>query len=87
MTAPRDEIERAIRDYILREFLPGAGPEAIDAASGLMTGGILDSLSIVSLVEFLEEQYGVELQAHELDVEHLDRVEDIAALVRAKRDG
>ena len=87
MTAPRDEIEQAIRDYILREFLPDAGPEAIDAAPGLMTGGILDSLSIVSLVEFLEEQYGVELQAHELDVEHLDRVEDIAALVRAKRDG
>ena len=87
MTAPDREIEQAIRDYVLREFLPGAGPEAIDRAPGLMTGGILDSLSIVSLVEFLEERYGVELRAHELDVEHLDRIEDIAALVREKRDG
>lgn len=87
MKFDRDEVVRAIRDYVLREFLPGEGPEALDRSPGLMTGGILDSLSIVSLVEFLEERYGVELKAHELDVEHLDRVEDIAELVLAKRGG
>ena len=49
-----------------------------------MTGGILDSLATLKLVSFLEEQYGITVQAHEADVEHLDTVEDIAALVRSK---
>ena len=87
MTAGRGEIVQTIRDYVLREFLPGEGPEALDAAPGLMTGGILDSLSILALVDFLEEEYGVELKAHELDVENLDKIEDIAELVRAKLAG
>ncbi len=84
MTAERTEIEREIRAYVLREFLPGEGPEVLDRAPGLMSGGILDSLSILSLVDFLEERYGVELKAHELDVGNLDTIEDIADLVRGK---
>jgi acyl carrier protein len=87
VNADRGEIEQAIRDFVLREFLPGEGPEALDAAPGLMTGGILDSLSILALVDFLEERWGVTLEAHELDVEHLDTIGDIAELVQRKRKG
>ena len=84
MNADRSEIERAIRDFVLREFLPGEGPAALDRAPGLMTGGILDSLSILALVDFVEERWGVTLDAHDLDVEHLDTVGTIAELVRTK---
>jgi acyl carrier protein len=78
------ELEKTITDYVLREFLPGRGPEALDASGGLIRGGVLDSMSILQLVGFLEDTYGIELQAHELDVENLDTVGDIARLVRTK---
>jgi acyl carrier protein len=87
VTVDRSEIERAIREFVLKEFLPGEGPEALDKAPGLMTGGILDSLSILALVDFVEERWGVTLEAHELDVEHLDTIGAIAALVQGKRRG
>ena len=82
-----DDLSRNIREYILREFLPGEGPKVLDAAPGLISGGILDSLSILSLVDFLEERYGIELKAHELDVDHLDKISSIVDLVRSKLEG
>jgi acyl carrier protein len=38
----------------------------------------------LKLVAFIEEIYKIELQAYEVDVEHLNTISDIANLVRAK---
>jgi len=79
-----DHIEQNVKDYIIKEFLPGEDPTELTEATPLVTGGILDSLATLKLVSFLEEHYGIAVQAHEADVEHLDTVRDIAALVRSK---
>jgi acyl carrier protein len=79
-----DAIKDAVKSYILKEFLPGEDPNELTDSTPLVTGGILDSLATLKLVSFLEEQYGITVQAHEADVEHLDTVQDIAALVRSK---
>lgn len=80
-----DSIESAVKDFIMREFLPGEDPAELTATTPLVTGGILDSIATMKLVMFMEERYGVSLEAHETDPEHLDRIVDIAALIRAKR--
>ncbi|MCG3119044.1 MAG: hypothetical protein ALAOOOJD_01372 [bacterium] len=74
-----------VKDYILREFLPGENPAALTDSTPLISGGILDSLSTLKLVTFLEEKFGVQIEAHEADVEHLDTITNIAALVHAKK--
>ena len=79
-----DHIEETVKAYLLKEFLPGEDPAELTEATPLVTGGILDSLATLKLVSFLEEHYGVAVQPHEADVEHLDTVHDIAALVRSK---
>ena len=79
-----DAIKDAVKSYILKEFLPGEDPSELTDSTPLVTGGILDSLATLKLVSFLEEQYGITVQAHEADVEHLDTVQNIAALVRSK---
>jgi acyl carrier protein len=73
-----------VKDYILREFLPGENPDALTNATPLITGGILDSLATLKLVSFLEEQYGIQIEAHEADVDHLNTLDSIASLVQAK---
>jgi acyl carrier protein len=78
------EEQQNIKAYILKEFLPGEDPEELTDSTPLITGGILDSLATLKLVAFLEEQYGIELQAHEVDVEHLNTIADITNLVRSK---
>jgi acyl carrier protein len=79
------EIEQAVRDYILREFLPGEDPDELTEQTPLITGGILDSISTLKLVVFLEERFGVTIEAYEAGVEHLDSVGQIARLIAAKK--
>ena len=78
-------IEDAVRAYILKEFLPGEDAAELTDATPLITGGILDSLATLKLVAFLEEQYAIRLQAHDVDVDHLDTIADIANLVRSRQ--
>ena len=79
-----NEITEAVRRYILREFLPGESPEELAAETPLITGGILDSISTLKLVVFLEEQFQITVEAHEAGIDHLDSLGKIADLVARK---
>ena len=78
------EIEQAVHDYILREFLPGEDPDELTEQTPLITGGILDSISTLKLVVFLEEHFEVSIEAYEAGVENLDSIGQIARLIAEK---
>jgi acyl carrier protein len=80
-----DPVEATVKAYILEEFLPGANPGELTATTALITDGILDSLATVKLVAFLEEQFGIRVEAHEAGIDHLDTIAQIASLVRGKQ--
>jgi acyl carrier protein len=80
-----EEIRRAVHDYILREFLPGEDPDELTDQTPLITGGILDSISTLKLVSFLEDRFGVTVEAHEAGVDNLDSVAQIAHLIGEKK--
>jgi acyl carrier protein len=80
-----DEIQAKVKDYILREFLPGEDPSELKLDTPLITGGILDSIATLKLVGYLEEQFGINLAAHEASVDYLNTINDIDALVEKKR--
>lgn len=78
-------ITSTIKDFILKEFLPGENPDELTETTPLISGGILDSLATLKLVAFLEEQFKITVEAHEADVEHLNTLSDIAKFVQSKR--
>ncbi|HEV8261949.1 MAG TPA: acyl carrier protein [Burkholderiales bacterium] len=80
-----DDIKTVIKDFVLKEFLPGEDPSELTDTTPLITGGVLDSIATLKLVMFIEERYGISLQAHEVDPEHLDTVSQIAELIRSKK--
>ena len=79
------EIRKAVRAYILHEFLRGESPEELTDETPLITGGILDSISTLKLVVFLEEHFGITVEAYEAGVEHLNTIGLIAALIATKK--
>lgn len=81
----QSDIETTVRDFVIREFLPGEDPEALTSSTPLLTGGILDSIATLKLVAFLEQEFQIELAPHETDADHLDTLTHIAALVESKR--
>ena len=78
------DIKSTVKNYILNKFLPGENPDMLENDTPLITGGVLDSISTVELVSFLEEQFGVEFAAHEMNADHLDSLNIIAQTVQAK---
>jgi len=79
-----EEVKQAIKEYILKEFLPGENPAQLTDSTPLIIGGILDSLATIKLVVFLEERFQIKIQAHETMADYLDTVADIAQLVSTK---
>ena len=85
MTKPSpDDIRTAVREFILTEFLPGEDPSELEDATALMTSSVLDSIATLKLASFLEERFGVALEAHDLTVANLDTVRDIVRMVESK---
>lgn len=79
-----EDIMSHIKAFILAEFLPGEDPNELTPTTPLVTGGILDSLATLRLVEFLNDTYKIEIQPHELTDEYLDDLNKITSLVRSK---
>jgi acyl carrier protein len=80
-----DEIQTTVHSFILEEFLPGESPEELTNETPLITGGILDSISTLKLVAFLEDRFDVIVEAHEAGVENLDSIGQIARLIAEKK--
>jgi acyl carrier protein len=80
-----DEIMRDVKQFILDTYLPGENPQALTPTTPLITSGILDSLATLDLVSFLENRFGIELEAHDVDHSKLGTLTDIARMVEAKR--
>ena len=78
------DIKDEIRQYVLSEFLPGEKPSNLHEDTPLRTSGILDSVGTLRMVSFIEERFGIEVEAHEAGVENFDRIEDIAAFIQRK---
>ena len=78
-------VKDTIRDYILREYLPGESPANLTDETPLRTSGILDSMATLNLVTFLEESFGITIDAHETGIDQFDRIADIATLVAQKQ--
>ena len=80
-----DDSRTVIKNFIIKEFLPGEDPSELTDTTPLITGGVLDSIATLKLVMFIEERFGISLQAHEVDPEHLDTISQIAQLIRSKK--
>ncbi len=80
-----DEFTRIIHQFILREFLPGEDASELTAETPLITGGVLDSITTLKLVTFLEDHFDITVEAYEAGIDHLDTIDRIAALVARKQ--
>jgi len=79
------DITTSIRNFILTKYLPGESPANLRDDLPLRTSGILDSLATLGLISFIEEEFDIEVEAHETDIDNFDRLSDIVAFVERKR--
>jgi acyl carrier protein len=77
-----DELNDAILQYVVHEYLDEDDDRQITEDTPLISGGIVDSFSMVSLKRFLEKKYQIRIPDAEATPNAFDTVHSIAGLVR-----
>ncbi|RKX27294.1 MAG: hypothetical protein DRP45_01395 [Candidatus Zixiibacteriota bacterium] len=76
-----DEMKDVILEYVTEEYLEEDDDE-ISFDTPLISGGIVDSFSMVSLKRFLENKYSISIPDDKATPEAFDSVNKIAVLVQ-----
>ena len=75
------DITSKIGRYIAAELLKSPDRQ-IQSDEPLISGGLVDSFSLVDLALFIEGTFGVRIDDTELNVDTFDTLEQLAALVK-----
>lgn len=76
-----DGIESAVNQFLLDTFFPGKNAELANDTD-LVETGVLDSVSVLQLVDFMEEGYDLMIEPE--DLFRLTSVDNIATVIREK---
>ena len=86
MSAP-SATESRIRDFLIQDVLYDRDLRDLALDDNLIEKGLLDSLSILKVVTFCEEQFGVKIPDQDVVPDNLESVRAMAALVERARGG
>ncbi len=77
-------METVINGYISQEFVRDTALLPLADETPLLESGILDSLSLLQLVVFLEEKFGITVGDTDLLPQNFETVNSICAYLRAR---
>jgi acyl carrier protein len=80
-----DEMEQTVLAYVAKEYLEEDDDRELTVDTPLISGGIVDSFSMVSLKRFLEKKYQIQIPDADASAEAFDTVTSICAVVRRFR--
>mgnify|MGYP002623183262 CR=1 FL=1 len=78
-------IEGSVGSFVEEAFLAGEETSDLEDSTDLVAIGVVDSINVLQLVEFLEETYDILLEPE--DLPRLTSVKNIAQVVRDKMGG
>jgi acyl carrier protein len=77
--------EEQLRRFIVDELL--SGETAIAPDDSILADGILDSMGVMRLVAFIDEQFGYQVPAQHLTIEHFRTTQSLAAYLERQLRG
>lgn len=80
-----EDIKKVVLEYVIEEYLEDEDEE-ITEDTPLISGGIVDSFSMVSLKRFLEAKYQISIPDNKATPEAFDSVNKITQLVMEYKD-
>ena len=75
-----DSITTKIHQWVLQQF-PAAAKHNISFSDSLLDSGIVDSMGTLEIVEYLENEFGLEVSDEDMVADHFESVESIATYV------
>ena len=79
-----EDISQNIRIFVIDNLLFGQGDSGLSNDDSFFEKGLIDSVGILTLVEFTKETYAISVEDAEIVPENWDSVHRIASFVQAK---
>jgi acyl carrier protein len=76
------EVKDVVLEYVKNEYLEDGDDREINYDTALISGGFVDSFSMVSLKVFLETKYGIQIPDAKASPEAFDSVNNIVNLLK-----
>jgi len=73
-----------VKEYVIENFLFGDTEPLSSDSMSLLDAGIIDSVGVMELVAFLEQDCGLTVADDELVPENLDSVDNLVAFIGRK---
>jgi acyl carrier protein len=77
------DIQEKLNAYITAQIMKQPG-RTLGADEALISGGLIDSFSLVDLALFVEENFGVRIDDTELNAETFDNLGQLSALIQSR---
>jgi len=77
-------MNQLIVSFIEKEFLP-ASSKLGSMEEELLTGGIINSLGLMKLVSFIENQYQISIPFEDITLEHFNTLKSISSYLAKKQ--
>lgn len=77
-------MKEKIKNFIVENFL--FGERGLEDDEPLFESGIIDSLSLIKLLAFIEETFNISLNMSEIDIEDFNTLDDILKTIKRKMD-
>jgi acyl carrier protein len=78
------KIIETLKKYVIDELAPEYDINDLDVEQSLIETGILDSMGIVKIVAFIEEEYQIKVEDEDLLPENFEKICSIAELISRK---
>jgi acyl carrier protein len=76
----RSQVTEVIKAYVEQRILRGR-TDALTETTSLIALRVIDSMSLIDLVTFLEKEFGISLMAPEIEVRNFDNLQLMTDLV------
>ena len=78
------EHKARIKEFIITEVNPDRNLAALSDDEPLITSGIIDSLGILKIMAFLDEEFGIDLSDQQIVPENFKNVLSICSLIEKR---
>lgn len=77
-----EDLKKLIIDYVKKEYLEEEDEQEVDENTPLISSGIVDSFSMVSLKTFLEKKFDIKITDEKATTEAFDSVNNMINLLK-----
>lgn len=82
----QNQITDSVRQFILEHF-PSARRRPLGEGDALLQSGIIDSMGVLDVVTFIENDFGITVNDDDLTPENFQTIGQIATYVQKKKSG